>query len=149
MPYRVERFKMKHFDNFDIRKPQVPDLEAFKKDVALQKMWELEYPMFTLFYNDTPIMMYGMFNGGLGTYFPMAFVASNVDKHIRSVVRCMYDYLNHWVADDMRRFEARVAVNDKQAIRFIEFFGFEPIGISRQSSAGGEDQIIYERLTRR
>ena len=149
MHYRVERFKMKHFDNFEIRDPQKKDFEVLSNDVRLQEMWEQEYPMFTLFAEDKPIMLYGMINGGLGTYFPMAFVSQDVDKHLRTVIRCMYDYLDHWVANDMRRFEARVAVDDIPAMRFIEFFGFEPIGISRQSSASGCDQVIYERLARR
>lgn len=149
MPYRVVKFKEEHFNNFDVRDEQRADLECLQAHPEWKRIWEGELPMFTLFYNDKPIMIYGMQNSGIGTYFPQAFVGKGIYKHARAVIRCMYDYVETFVGKDARRLEACVAVDDKQAQRFVKFFGFEPVGYRRQSTVEGKDQIIYERLGRK
>lgn len=149
MPYRVVKFNRSHFDNFDVRDEQKMDLECLLSHNDWKKMWEGELPMFTLFYDDKPLMMYGMQNSGIGTYFPQAFVGKDIYKHTRAVVRCLYDYVEKFVGKDVRRLEAYVAVDDIKAQRLVEFFGFEVIGYRRQATIDGKDQIIYERLGRK
>ena len=148
MHYSVRKFHLSHFDTFNVRDVQKPELKFLKENPKFQEQWERTAPMFTLFYKEEPVLIYGMLNSGLGTYYPMAFASKGLDKHKFAVVRCLYDYIEKFVGDDLRRLEADVAVNDKTAQKFIEFFGFEPIGIKRQSTVDGRDQIIYERLGR-
>lgn len=149
MRYRVVKFKEEHFNTFDVRDEQRADLECLLAHPEWKRLWEGSLPMFTLFADDKPIMIYGMAASGIGTYFPQAFVGKGIYKHVRAVVRCMYDYVEKFVGDDVRRLEAAVAVDDKQAQRFVEFFGFEPIGYRRQATIEGKDQILYERLGRK
>lgn len=149
MSYNIVKFKMEHFDTFKPRDVQRPEIEFLFKNERVQKFWVFIMPIFTLFYNDEPIMIYGMQNSGAGTYFPMVFAAEGIDKHRFAVVRCLYDYVEKFVGTDVRRFEAYVSATDLKANRLAMFFGFEPIGIRRQAGMSGEDQVIYERLWRK
>lgn len=149
MPYRMERFKLEHLDKFDNRPEQEADLHYFLKDETTQRIWLRVLPIFTFFYKDKPLMIFGIQNSGIGTYYPMLFAGRNIDKHRFAVIRCIYDYVEQFVDSDVRRFEAHVAAADKQANRLAKFFGFEAVGIRRQAGAGGEDQVIYERLWRK
>lgn len=149
MPYRVEKFKMEHFRNFDSREEQKAEVKFLYDHKAFQDAWIGILPVFTLFYNEKPIMIYGMQNSLMGTYYPMAYAGKGIDKHRFAVIRCLYDYVDKFVDYDVRRFEAYVSVTDKKAQRLAEFFGMEIIGYRRQASASGEDQVIYERLWRK
>lgn len=149
MPYRVEKFRVEHFKNFDVRKEQEAELDFMYKHTEFQKSWMFELPIFTLFYNDKPILVYGMQNSGMGTYYVMVYAGEGIDKHRFSVVRCLYDYAEKFVGTDIRRFEAYVSATDNKANRLAEFFGFEPIGYRRQAAMDGGDQVIYERLWRK
>lgn len=149
MPYKIERFKMHHLDTFEPRPEQESDLNYFLKDDTTQRIWLRILPIFTFMYKEKPLMIFGMQNSGIGTYYPMLFAGRNVDKHRFAMIRCIYDYVEQFVGTDVRRFEAHVAATDKQANRLVKFFGFEPIGFRRQAGAGGEDQVIYERLWRK
>lgn len=149
MPYRLERFKIEHLDNFDHRPEQEADLNWFLKNTDVQRFWLRILPIFTFFYEDKPIMIFGIQNSGIGTYYPMLFAGRNIDKHRFAVVRCIYDYVEQFVDTDVRRFEAYVSATDTQAKRLVQFFGFEPVGIRRQAGVGGEDQVIFERLWRK
>lgn len=140
---------MSHFDNFDVRDAQKADLEFLKANPRFQELWERDWPMFTLMCDGKPIIILGMQNSGIGTYYPMAFVGKGIDKHRFAVIRYVYDYIEKFVGSDLRRLEAYVSVYDKEAQRFAEFFGFEAIGIRRMASVDGQDQIIYERLGRK
>lgn len=149
MPYSLVRFKMEHLKDFDNRPEQEADLNYFLKDETTQRIWLRVLPIFTFMYKDKPIMIFGMQNSGIGTYYPMLFAAKAVDKHRFAMIRCIYDYIEKFVSTDVRRFEAHVSATDTQAKRLVQFFGFEPVGIRRQAGAGGEDQVIYERLWRK
>lgn len=149
MRYSIRRFNIKHFENFDVREEQLPEFRFLMEHPAFQERWERDNPMFTLFYKEEPIMVYGMQNSGIGTYFPLVLASKGLDKHKFAVVRCIYDYVEKFVGDDLRRLEADVAVDDITAQKFVEFFGFEVIGLKRQSTVDGRDQIIYERLGRK
>lgn len=147
--YRIEKFKKEHFDKFDIRKEILSEVLFFKESKYLQELWQYKLPVLTLFYKNKPILIYGMQNAGTGTYFPMAYAGRGIDKHKFAVIRCIYDYVDRFVGNDVRRFEASVDALDKKANRFVKFFGMEPIGIRRQATLDGNDQIIYERLWRK
>lgn len=149
MPYKVVKFKLEHFKNFTPRDVQKPEIEFFFKNEKVQKFWLFYMPVFTLMYEDKPILIYGMQNSGAGTYFPMVYAAEGIDKHRFSVVRCLYDYAEKFVGNDVRRFEAYVSATDKKANKLARFFGFEPVGIRRQAGLDEGDQIIYERLWRK
>lgn len=147
--YRIEKFRIEHFKKFNPRDVQKPEIDFCLEHENVQKFWMFIMPIFTLFADDIPILIYGMQNSGTGTYMPMAYASEGLDKHIYAVVRCLYDYAEKFVGDDVRRFEAYVSATDKKAKRLAEFFGFEPIGIRRQAGLDGGDQIIYERLWRK
>lgn len=149
MPYKVLKFKIEHFNNFDARDIQRPEIDFLFKNEKVQKFWMFYMPVFTLFYGDKPILIYGMQNSGAGTYFPMVYAGEGIDKHRFAVVRCLYDYAEKFVGKDVRRFEAYVSATDKKANKLARFFGFEPVGIRRQAGLDGGDQIIYERLWRK
>ena len=142
MLYKVCSFKMEHLDALDKREAQKPDVEFFQKNAYLQKHWFKANPMMTLMYDDKPIFILGIQNGGLGTYFPLVFAARNIDKHTRHVIRFIYKYADDFVGTDVRRFEAYISSLDPEAGRLARFFGFEPIGIRRQAGLREEDQII-------
>lgn len=148
MRYSVKKFKMEHLNGFKHRSEQVPELEYLKAKDTYQDLWEHKLPIFTLFADKEPILIYGMC-AYLGTYTPMVFAAEGIDKHRFYVVRCLYDYVEKFVGDDVRRFEATVLATDKKANRLAQFFGFEAVGIKRQASIDGQDQILYERLWRK
>lgn len=147
--YRVVKFKIEHFDKFKPRDVQKADLDFLFKNDRVKKLWVDIMPVFTLMYDDEPVMVYGMQNTGAGTYYPMVYAGEGIDKHRFAVVRCIYDYVEKFVADDVRRFEAYVAATDKKANRLARFFGMEPIGFRRQAGVDGSDQVIYERLWRK
>ena len=147
--YRVEKFKLEHFKNFDARDVQKQEIEFLFSTEDMQKFLVFVMPVFTLFADDRPILIYGMQNSGTGTYYPMAFAAEGIDKHVRAVIRCLYDYAEKFVNTDVRRFEAYVSATDKKAIKLARFFGFEAVGFRRQAAMDGGDQIIYERLWRK
>lgn len=147
--YRVAKFRLKHFDSFKAREVQRPEIEFLFKNEEIQKFWIFVMPVFTLFANEEPILIYGMQNSGSGTYYPMVYAAEGIDKHVRAVIRCLYDYAEKFVNTDIRRFEAYVSATDKKAIKLAKFFGFEAVGFRRQAAMDGGDQIIYERLWRK
>lgn len=149
MRYRVEKFKVEHFEKFEARKEQEAEIEFMYKHKEIQTSWMFELPIFTLFYNDKPILIYGMQNSGSGTYYVMVYAGEHIDKHRFSVIRCLYDYVEKFVGTDVRRFEAYVSATDEKANRLAKFFGFEPIGYRRQAGMDGGDQVIYERLWRK
>lgn len=149
MPYKVCSFKLEHLDELDQRDEQKEEIKYFQKHAYLQKHWFQANPMMTLMYEGRPIFILGIQNGGLGTYFPIVFASKNLDKHVRSVVRFIYEYVDDFVSTDVRRFEAYISSLDPEAGRLARFFGFEPIGIRRQAGLQEEDQIIYERLWRK
>lgn len=149
MPYKVLRFKMSHLEDFKPRKEQIVDLEAFRECKITRESWIRRFESFTLFYEDKPIMIYGFMSGGYGTYYPVILSSEDIDKHRFAVIRCLYDCAEKYVGSDVRRFEAYVNAEDKKANRFARYFGFEPVGIRRQASVDGKDQIIYERLWRK
>lgn len=140
---------MEHLDNFDSREVQDPEIEFLKANPEFQKWWVFYMPVFTLFYKDTPIMIYGIQNTGTGTYVPMVFASRQVYKHRFAVIRSLYKYVEDFVGEDVRRFEAYVSATDKKANKLAKFFGFEPIGFRRQAGLDGGDQVIYERLWRK
>lgn len=149
MPYRIKRFKKEHLDNFDFRDEQKAEAELFLRRDDIIYIWVNLLPMFTLFYNEKPLMVYGMQATGWGTYYPTIFMSKGIDKHILSVIRCVYKYADEYVGQDVRRFEAYVNAEDTKAHRFARFFGMEPVGIRRQAGVSGEDQVVYERLWRK
>lgn len=149
MPYKNVKFKVEHLKDFNVREEQKPEMEFFLNHPDIQKFWMYKLPILTLLHNDVPILIYGLQNTGIGTYFPMVFAGKDIDKHRFAVIRCLYDYVEKFVGTDVRRFEGYVAATDKKARRLAEFFGFEPVGIRRQAGVNGEDQIIYERLWRK
>lgn len=140
---------MEHLDNFDIRPESKGDFEFLCAHPEFQEIWMYQMAIFTLFYDDKPILIYGCQNAGLGTYKPMVFAGKGIDKHTFAVVRCLYDYGDKFIGTDVRRFEAYVAVEDAPANKIAKFFGFEPVGFRRNAGASGEDQVIYERLWRK
>lgn len=149
MPYKVVKFRMEHLDTFDNRDEQAAEIDFLRQHPEMQDLWSFKLPVCTLMYNDKPILIYGMQNSGMGTYFVMVYAGKGVDKHRFAVVRCLYDYAEKFVGNDVRRFEANVSVTDKQSNRLARFFGFEAIGIRRQAGMNEEDQVIYERLWRK
>lgn len=149
MSYSVVKFKMEHLDKYPARQEQKAEIEYLKKHVDAQELWQYKLPVFSLFADDVPVLIYGMSTTGWGTYFPMVFAGEGIDKHRFAVVRCLYDYAEKFVGADVRRFEAYIAVTDRKSCRLAKFFGFEPIGIRRQAGVNGEDQVIYERLWRK
>ena len=149
MHYSIKKFKMEHFKKFDARDEQKLEIEFLFKNEKVQRIWMFELPVFTLFFDKTPIMIYALQNSGMGTYYPMVFFVFYIDKHRFAVIRCLYDYVEKFVGTDVRRFEAYVTATDSQANRLARFFGFEPVGIRRQAAIDGQDQIIYERLWRK
>lgn len=149
MHYRIEKFKMEHLDTYVPREVQKRDLEHLKLYSQHQHLWCHSLPIFTLFADETPVMIYGMANNGFGTYNVMVFAAEGVDKCTHAMVRCLYKYVDEFVGDDVKRFEAHVSMADKEANRLARFFGFELIGIRRDAAPNGEDQGIYERLWRK
>lgn len=149
MHYRIEKFKVEHFDNFKVRKECQAEVDFFFKNPDIQKVWTGVLAVFTLFYDNEPVLIYGMQNSGLGTYYPMVYAGEGIDKHKFAVIRCLYDYVKKFVGNDVRRFEAYVSATDDKANKLVKFFGFEPIGFRRQAGASGEDQVIYERLWRK
>lgn len=140
---------MDHFDTFEARDEQKEEIEFLFHNETVKKIWTFMMPVFTLFADDKPIMIFGMQNSGAGTYFPMVYAGKNIDKHKRAVIRCLYEYAEKFVGKDVRRFEAYVTATDKQANRLVKFFGFEAVGIRRQAAMNGDDQVIYERLWRK
>lgn len=147
--YRIEKFKKEHLVTFDIRSELSSEIAFFKDNEHLQELWQFKMSIFTLLYDNKPILIYGMQSLGTGTYFPMVYAGKGIDKHKFAVVRCIYDYVEKFVGKDVRRFEASVDATDKKANRLVRFFGMEPIGIRRQATLDGNDQIIYERLWRK
>lgn len=147
--YKILKFKIEHFENFKERKEQRKEIEFLFKNKDIKRLWSFVLPIFTLMYDDTPILIYGMQSSGSGTYFPMVYAGEGIDKHRFAVVRCIYDYVENFVADDVRRFEAYVSATDEKANRLVKFFGMEPIGYRRQAGMDGGDQVIYERLWRK
>lgn len=140
---------MKHFEKFKVRKECEAEVDFLFNNKEIQKIWVGLLAVFTLFYDDEPIMIYGMQNSGLGTYYPMVYASKDLDKHSFAVIRCLYDYAKKFVGNDVRRLEAYVSATDEKANRLVKFFGFEPIGFRRQAGADGGDQVIYERLWRK
>lgn len=140
---------MKHLDAFVVRDEQKEEIEFLFNNETIKKIWMFVMPVFTLFANEEPILIFGMQNSGAGTYFPMVYAGKDIDKHKRAVIRCLYEYVDKFVGNDVRRFEAYVTATDRQANRLVRFFGFEPVGIRRQAAINGEDQVIYERLWRK
>lgn len=149
MHYSISKFRMEHLDTFDCRKVQEPELRFLKENPEFQKWWVFYMPVFTLFYDKEPIMIYGIQNSGYGTYYPMVFAAKHVYKHRFAVIRSLYKYVEEFVGEDVRRFEAYVSATDDKANKLARFFGFEPIGFRRQAGMDGGDQVIYERLWRK
>lgn len=149
MLYKIKRFKKEHLKNFDARDSLKPELEFLDKHLELQEEWETLSPVFTLFADEKPILIYGLFSSGTGTYMCMVYAAKNIDKHIFRVVRCLYKYVEDYVGYDVRRFEAHCTATDTASIRLGKFFGFEIIGYRRQAGVAGEDQVILERLWRK
>ena len=149
MSYRIEKFNMSHFDNFDYRDEVAAEVELLKGYEEMQKYWTFVLPLFTLLYENKPVMIYGMQSSGTGTYVPMVYAAKSIDKHTFRVIRCLYKYVEDFVGTDIRRFEAYVSATDYKTQKLAKFFGFEPIGFRRQAGADGGDQVIYERLWRK
>ena len=148
MPYSVVKFKMEHFENFDARDVQKPEIKFLMEHKDMQDLWVYKIPVFTLMYDEKPIMIYGLQSSGTGTYYVMVYAGEGIDKHRFAVVRCLYDYGVKFVGKDIRRFEAYVAATDKKATRLAKFFGFEAVGMRRQAGMHEEDQVIYDRLWR-
>ena len=149
MPYNVVKFKMEHFENFDARDVQKPEIKFLMEHKDMQDLWVYKIPVFTLMCDEKPIMIYGLQSSGTGTYYVMVYAGEGIDKHRFAVVRCLYDYVEKFVGKDIRRFEAYVAATDKKANRLAKFFGFEAVGMRRQAGMNEEDQVIYERLWRK
>lgn len=149
MLYRIEKYKKEHLEKFDVRDEIKPEVEYLKRIDSIQNIWEFKLPMFTLFADDRPIMIYTITNCLAGTYMPMVYAAKQVDKHTFRMIRCLYDYVDKFVGDDVRRFEAYVGAHDLKTQHLAKFFGFEVIGYRRQAGVDGGDQIIYERLWRK
>ena len=96
MLYKIKRFKKEHLKNFDARDSLKPELEFLDKHLELQEEWETLSPVFTLFADEKPILIYGLFSSGTGTYMCMVYAAKNIDKHICRVVRCLYKYVEDY-----------------------------------------------------
>lgn len=140
---------MEHFDNFDVRDEVKAEVDIIMRYKDVQNDWVCKAPVFTLFYNDKPIMIYAMFPDLMGTYIVTVYAGKGMDKHVHAMVRCIYKYVDEFVGDDVRRFEAYTACTDKQTLRLAKFFGFEIVGFRRQAGADGSDQVILERLWRK
>lgn len=149
MHYRIEKFKKEHLDIFDVRDEIKAEVEHLKYIDAIQRAWEYMLPVFTLFADERPIMIYSVTNTLMGTYIPMVYAAKDVDKHVFRMIRCLYKYVEEFVGNDVRRFEAYIGAHDKKTQHLAEFFGFEVVGFRRQAGADEGDQIIYERLWRK
>ena len=149
MPYKITRFKPEHLELIEVRDEQKADIEFIRTNPAYKAMYTTEMITNTLWYNDTPIFIYGFHNSGIGTYVPMVIAHKELRKHKFATIKAVYKYYDEYVMNDLRRFEAYVNLDDFTALRFAKWFGFAIIGIRHQASIGGCDQAILERLQRK
>lgn len=149
MHYSIKTFDWSHLDQLDQRDEQKDEIAYILEHKWVRQAWEKANPLMTLCYDDKPIFVLGIQNGGFGSYYPIVFSSKGLDKHVRHVIRFIYKYVDDFVGTDVHRFEAYVSSLDPPAGRIARFFGFEPVGIRRQAGMHGEDQIIYERLWRK
>jgi len=148
-PYKICRLKLEHLHKINVRDAYLADVEFLKQNKGMQDVYLKGSPFFTLFHNDDIIMIYGCHNSGFGTYIPLFLPSNNIRKHSFAVTNAVFDYVQECVGPDVRRFEAVCNISDETAVRFAKWFGFEVVGIKRQSSAAGEDQLLLERLYRK
>lgn len=149
MHYNIKKFKKEHLDIFEPRDIIKPEIDYLKEQMNAIKEWETISPVFTLFADEKPIMIYGLFPSGTGTYMVTVFAGKDVDKHVFRMVRCLYKYVEDFVGYDVRRFEGHCHPNDLETLRLAKFFGFETVGYRRQAGVDGTDQVILERLWRK
>lgn len=149
MPYKITRFKPEHLDLIEPREELKADMDYVRSHPEYTQMYTTEMITNTLWYNDTPILIYGLHNGGFGTYTVFVIAHKDLHKHKFATVKAIYKYYDEYVMNDLRRFEAYVNLDDLTALRFAKWFGFAIIGIRHQASVSGHDQAILERLQRK
>lgn len=149
MHYSIRKFKRAYLDDFEPREIGKADIEFLKQQLTDSVSWADKSPIMTLFADEKPIVIYAMFPSGTGTYLITVLAGKDVDKHVFRVVRCLYKYVEDFVGDDVRRFEAHCNPLDKQTLRLAKFFGFEVVGYRRQAGVDESDQVILERLWRK
>lgn len=147
MPYSIEQFNPKHWNEVEPRPEAAADLEAIKKEVIFKEIFTGGMPFFTLRYKGEIIVIYGFMYSGNGTFHPAVIAGKNIHKHVKKVVTLFYEYFATYVPRSCRRMETYCDIMDTKAVRLAQHFGFVPIGIRHNASAEGHDQIIFERLT--
>lgn len=147
----ITKLKDSDFFKIEVRPELQKELDLLKSKKELRAVYFNYSPFFALKdeADTSVIMIYGMISNGFGTYTPMLLPSASLDKHKLLVIKCIYDYVQKYVGNDIRRFEASCDVTDKTAIRFAKWFGFETIGIRRDATCSGSDQLILERLFRK
>ena len=147
MPYKRERFNLKHFTYFEPRKEQECDFFYVKNDRTHLEYFRLRGV--TLLHNAKTIAVLSFVDAGFGTYIPLLLVSKHAIKHKVALVKFIYEYFEKYIDSGVRRIEALIDAEDPTALRFVKLFGFDIIGIKHCSSIKGGDQIIVERLVRK
>ena len=60
MLYSIKKFKKEHLDIFEPRDIIKPEIDYLKEQMSAIKEWETISPVFTLFADEKPIMIYGL-----------------------------------------------------------------------------------------
>ena len=144
--YTITRFKLEDIDKMNVRKEHKAEALFIRDNVTYHDIYLNGFPFYTLQYENVPILIYGFHNSGVGTYSPLVLVAEEISSHKFAVIRALFKYAVEVIGSDCRRLEAYVKVEDAPAKRLAEMFGFEMIGLRRNSTLEGGDEIIYERL---
>ena len=149
MPYKITRFKVEHFSMIDPRPEAKPEVDFLIKNEKFHTLYTTQMVTNTLWYDDKPLLIFGMINDGLGTYTALAIADKDLKKHKFAAIKSIYKYYDEYVMSDVRRIEAFINLDDLTALRFAKWFGFAIIGIRHQASFSGHDQAIVERLQRK
>ena len=147
MHYKTEPFKLQHLHRLKPRPEQQDDYDFIKTNDASLNYFQARG--LTLLNGENTVAILALIDLGFGSYMPLLLTSSEAIKHKLTLVKFMYEYFEKYVGPEVRRIEALIDVDDKTALRFVKFFGFDIIGIKHCSSRTGGDQIIVERLVRK
>ena len=147
MNYRVDKFTVQDWYELEPREEVKATLEELKKEAIFKDSYTNGMPFFTVRVDDKIIAIYGMMDGGCGTYLPSILASKYISKYTKLIIKLFYEYFALYVPKSCRRMEAFCDIMDVKAIRLAKHFGFDVIGIRHNASAEGHDQVIMERLT--
>lgn len=146
MPYSERDFQEEDLRKVCKYENQIEEIEYVQGNPIELEIYNSTPKFRTLLYNDEIVCIFGCPYGGYRTYIPALIPGQCMKRHLRRVITFLYKYFLTHIPMDVQRLEAAIDAEDKVALRFAQYFGFDIIGLRHQACVNGHDQVVVERL---